>query len=135
MKTILFLLLSFMCHAQQQAGQVGVTLEYTGDPFEIKFLEPKFDTTKIVMLVSDTTEIYIREVTIENNPISSTGEYRTRRHYKRADPVYWMYGYMVPEFDKNIAERINPLMEPVFLDLSKKPISKAIIIWDWRKVD
>lgn len=94
-----------------------------------------FDTTKILMLVSDTTERYIREETIDNNPICTTLEHRTITHIKRSDPVYWMCGYIVREFDERIAERLNPLMKPVYLDLSKNPIPKNIFIWDWKKVE
>ena len=136
MKTILFLLLSFMCHAQQQAGQVGVTLEYIGDPFEIKSLEPKFDTTKIVMVVSDTLKIW---------QLKDEGIYLTD-----ANPVKLMYGYAIiqsefcmiacpddmPGYNCCVAHYGYGNKKTIgYLDLSKNPISKEIIIWDWKKVE
>lgn len=100
-----------------------------------KINQPQYDTTKIIMLVGDTSEIYISTRTINNARRLNTHEHRTITWIKRDDPVYWMYGYIVSELDINLAERLNPLMKPIFLDLSKNPISKNIIVWDWREVE
>lgn len=92
-----------------------------------------FDTTKIVMLVSDTLKTW---------QLRDKGMY-----FIDANPVKWMYGYAIIQSEYCMIACPDDMPGCCvahygygnkktigYLDLSKNPISKEIIIWDWKKV-
>ena len=136
MKTIILIIILFANIGKSQ-DTITWTLDSLGldlnvyhsiNALTISF-QSRFDTTKIVMLVSDTTDVYPTQHQIHEN------------HFITIKPTSpnWMYGYLVTELSEkpgthNVIFPEHP-MRLIFLDLGKKQISKEIIIWDWKKVE
>ena len=73
------------------------------------------DTTRVIMLVSDTSAIEVYCV-----PLDKGDTVRYDMKQLVFNKVWWQYGYMVNIFN----------YEPSYLDENKKPLGKNIVLWN-----
>lgn len=99
----------------------------------------KYDTIKVIMLCADTStrEVY-NGLTLDSS--INFIHYRTYRLYSNA--MFWQFGYEVIELGDPFPEIVIPVWPPIkqpepkriFLDESKKPVEKTLIIFQTQRL-
>lgn len=136
MKYILSLLIfcSAYCNAQVKDSSVLSILSTTETiSFGTTITSPKYDTVKVIMLVCDTGRLYIGDSPLrildgEVWYVSSSDQFKS-------NSVWWQLGYevrVVSYYGIGYYGQRHDLpmyQHKEYLDSSKKPFSKSIIIW------